>query len=154
MAHNTRRGLRAHRDGARLLAGTAPVGPRRLRHIEATLRVLRSAGLSGKDAVRAAYHLNNCITEFAADEARFAATDRKMLAQMRRRLRALSAAEYPVVVELADELADDDQDGLFRFGLEIWLRGIEQVARETRRTPRAAKQRVRGVATLGRGRAG
>src|SRR5262245_51314446 len=50
MTGNVRHGLLAHRDAARLLASTAPFGPRRLRHIESLLRILRSAGLSRRDA--------------------------------------------------------------------------------------------------------
>src|SRR5438309_883254 len=62
IANNVRRGLLAHRDAARVLASTAPVGPRRLRHIESLLRILRQAGLSPRDAARAAYHCNNFVT--------------------------------------------------------------------------------------------
>jgi TetR/AcrR family tetracycline transcriptional repressor len=133
MARNYRRGLLAHRDGARLLASTAPFGPRRLRLIDATLRILRSAGLSGRDAARAAYHLNGFVTEFAADEGRYgAAADqagsrRRMFEEVRRHFRGLPPGEYPAVVELADHLAEDDPDGLFEFGLEAWLRAIESL---------------------------
>ena len=136
MARNVRRGLLAHRDGARLLASTAPSGPQRLRHIEAVLRTLRSAGLSGGDAARAAYHMNNLVTEFVADEGRFAqqaeamgTTRRKMLAEARRYFSALPKDEFPNVVELAADLADDDADGLFQFGVQVWLRAIEQLSR-------------------------
>src|SRR5262245_361579 len=131
MAENVRRGLLAHRDAARVLASTAPFGPRRLRHVEALLGVLRSAGLSRRDAARAAYHCNNFVTEFAADEARFAAftaasgsSRRKMYAEVRKHFKSLPPEEYPVIVELADYLGEDDPDGLFRFGLEVWLRGL------------------------------
>lgn len=137
MAWNVRRGLLAHRDGARLLAITPPFGPRRLRHIESVLRVLRAAGLSGRDAARAAYHCNNFVTEFAADEARFTAfasaprsSRRKMLAEARRHFKSLPRDEYPTLVELADDLSEDDPNGLFRFGLEIWLRGLETLAHQ------------------------
>src|SRR5882724_2130797 len=41
MARNVRNGLLAHRDAAQLLAITMPFGPRRLRHIESLLQVLR-----------------------------------------------------------------------------------------------------------------
>jgi len=136
MAHNVRRGLLAHRDAARLLASTAPSGPQRLRHIESVLRVLRSAGLSGRDAARVAYHLNNVVTEFVADEGRFAqaaaslgTTRGKMLADARKYFSALSKDEYPNVVELARYLAEDDADGLFQFGLQVWVRAIEQLSR-------------------------
>src|SRR5215831_16000339 len=63
MAWNVRRGLLAHRDAARVLANTAPFGPRRLAHIEAVLRTLRDAGLTPRDAAAAAYHVNNFVTE-------------------------------------------------------------------------------------------
>jgi AcrR family transcriptional regulator len=134
-ARNVRRGLLAHRDAARVLASSPPVGPRRLRHIEAILRILRSSGMRKRDAARAAYHLNNFITEFAADEARFAAfatqpgvSRRKILGEARRQFKSLSADEYPTIVELADHLTEDDQEGLFQFGIDMCLRGIEPLA--------------------------
>jgi TetR/AcrR family tetracycline transcriptional repressor len=131
-AWNVRRGLLAHRDAARVLANTPPVGPQRLRHIEALLRILRAAGLKKQDAARAGYHLNNFVTEFAADEARFAAfadrpgvTRRKMLNEARRQFKSLPAGDYPTLVDLADHITEDDQDGLFQFGIDMCLRGIE-----------------------------
>jgi TetR/AcrR family transcriptional regulator, tetracycline repressor protein len=136
IAWNVRRGLLAHRDAARLLAITPPFGPRRLRHIEALLRILRSAGFSRQDAARAAYHANNFVTEFVADEARFTAftavpgsTRRKVFAQARKAFKTLPREEYPTLVELADDLTADDQDGLFQFGIDLLLRGLEALAK-------------------------
>lgn len=136
MAWNARRGLLAHRDAARVLANTPPVGPRRLRHIESMLRVLRGAGLAPRDAARAAYHCNNFVTEFAADEARFAAfaaspggSRRKLFADARRYFKSLPPDEFPTVVALADELTEDDPDALFSFGVELLIRGIESLTR-------------------------
>src|SRR5262245_61282235 len=125
-AWNARRGLLAHRDAARVLASTPPAGPRRLRHVESVLRILRAAGLTDRDAAHAAYHLNNLVTEFAADEARFVSyqaavpgsTRRKILAEVRRQFKALPKDEYPSIVALADHLADDAQDALFQFGVD------------------------------------
>lgn len=141
MAWNVRRGLLAHRDGARLLAATPPVGPRRLRHIESLLRILRSAGLSRRDAARAAYHCNNFVTEFVADEARFAAfasapasSRRKVFAEACRHFQSLAREEYPTVVELADDLTEDDPDSLFQFGLELLLRGLQALSNPRRKT--------------------
>jgi AcrR family transcriptional regulator len=132
LAWNVRRGLLAHRDAARLLAATPPFGPRRLKHVEAILRILRSGGLSRRDAARAAYHCNNFVTEFVADEARFAAYAtgrRRMFSEARKYFKALPKDEYPTLVELADDLTEDDPDALFRFGLEIWLRGLEGLSK-------------------------
>jgi TetR/AcrR family tetracycline transcriptional repressor len=131
MAWNARRGLLAHRDAARVLAATPPAGTQRLRHIEAVLRILRESGLDDRDAARAGYHLNNFITEFAADEARFAAfanqpgsSRRKILAEARRQFKSLPEREYPTIVALADHLTEDAQDELFQFGIDMCLRGI------------------------------
>jgi AcrR family transcriptional regulator len=131
MAWNARRGLLAHRDAARVLAATPPAGPQRLRHIEAVLRILRESGLDDRDAARAGYHLNNFITEFAADEARFAAfanqpgsSRRKVLAEARRQFKSLPEQDYPTIVALADHLTEDAQDELFQFGIDMCLRGI------------------------------
>jgi TetR/AcrR family transcriptional regulator, tetracycline repressor protein len=130
MAWNVRRGLLVHRDAARLLAVTPPFGPRRLQHIEQVLKVLRSAGLSGRDAARAAYHCNNFVTEFAADEGRFRAfagpNRRKVFEEVRKTFKSLPRNEYPTLVELADDLGEDNPDDNFRFGLELWLRGLEE----------------------------
>jgi TetR/AcrR family tetracycline transcriptional repressor len=135
MARRVRRGLLMHRDAARLLAVTVPFGPRRLRQIESLLRILRSAGLRPRDAARAGHFLNNFVTEFVADEGRSAAfaavpgsSRRKMFAQVRKHFKSLPRAEYPVIVELADHLADDDPDGLFEFGLEFCLRGLRSLS--------------------------
>src|SRR5262249_31081652 len=136
---NVRRGLLAHRDAARVLASTPPAGPRRLRHIEAVLRVLRDAGLNDRDAARAAYHMNNFVTEFAADEARFASfaaqpgmSRRKALAEVRRQFQSLPDDQYPTIVALADALTEDAQDALFTFGIDLFVRGIEALAKVDR----------------------
>lgn len=133
---NYRRGLLAHRDAARVLASTAPYGPRRLRLMETTLSLLRAGGLGKEHAARAAYHLNGFVTEFVVDEDRYAAvavamsmSRRRMLAEVRRHFKALPPDEYPTVVELADELAQDDPDGLFDFGLRVWLAGLAPLRR-------------------------
>lgn len=135
IAWNVRRGLLAHRDAARVLANSPPVGPRRLRHIEAVLRVLRMAGLRDRETARAAYHLNNFVTEFAADEARFAAwasapgsSRRKVFAEARRQFASLSKSEYPTIVALANHLTEDAQDELFQFGIDMCLRGIQALS--------------------------
>jgi len=134
IAWNVRRGLLAHRDAARVLAATPPFGPQRLHHIEALLKLLRDAGLNGRDAARAGYHANNFVTEFAADEARFAAfaaapgsSRRKVLTQARQAFKSLPRDEYPTLVAMADDLTVDDQDELFQFGVDVLLNGLERL---------------------------
>jgi TetR/AcrR family tetracycline transcriptional repressor len=139
MARNARRALTSHRDAARVLAATPPMGPRRLKHVESVLRVLRDAGLKPRDASRVAYHCNNFVTEFAADEARFATmaaasgvTRRKMFAEAQKTFRSLPADEYPTLIAWAEFLTEDDPDGLFEFGLRVWLDGIADLAKRNR----------------------
>ncbi len=140
MGRSYRRALLAHRDAARVLAATAPFGPRRLRLVEATLSALRSGGLSKRDAASAGYHLNSFVTEFVADEGRYAEAAaamgvdrRKMLSAVRQQFAALPPDEYPTLIELADELARDDPDGLFEFGMRAWLGGLAPLRRRRRR---------------------
>jgi hypothetical protein len=45
---------------------------------------------------------------------------------MRKTFKSLPKAEFPTLVALADHLADGDSDGLFEFGIELVLRGIEE----------------------------
>jgi TetR/AcrR family tetracycline transcriptional repressor len=152
MAWNVRRGLLAHRDAARVLADTPPAGPRRLRHIEAVLRVLRTTGLKDRDVTRAAYHLNNFVTEFASDEGRFAAyaavagsSRRKILAEVRRQFNSLPPDEFPTLVMLADYLTEDAQDDLFQFGIDMCLRGIQSLAKRGSRGSRTPRSPVVGA---------
>jgi TetR/AcrR family tetracycline transcriptional repressor len=60
---------RAHRDAARILAGTTPSGPNRLRAIDMLLGVLRSAGFSPEDTADAAYVFNSYVIGYLLDEA-------------------------------------------------------------------------------------
>jgi AcrR family transcriptional regulator len=134
LAFNHRRVLLAHRDAARLLASTPPAGPQRLRHVEAMLRVLLAAGFRERDAAWALYHFNNLVTEFVADEVRLAAAAEaagasrsELMARARAELEALPAAEFPTLVRLAADVASDDSEALFAFGVRLWLRGLELI---------------------------
>ena len=136
MARGYRAVLLAHRDAARLLAGTPPAGPQRLRHIEALLQVLVAAGFADRDAAWAAYHFNNFVTESVADEVRIASTARvegitsaDLNRRAREALRALPAERFPCLTRMADSIASDDPAALFEFGLELWLRALDSLVR-------------------------
>jgi TetR/AcrR family transcriptional regulator, tetracycline repressor protein len=133
MAQRTRRWLLSVRDGAQLLASAPPAGPRRLALIDRALALFAESGLPPREAARAAYHLNNFVTEFAADEARMAGaaaaiglSRAQMMAEARRQFQALPAAQFPNLTRMAPHLTEDDPDGLFDFGLQIWLDGIDR----------------------------
>jgi AcrR family transcriptional regulator len=134
LARGCRRLLKAHRDAARLLSDTPPAGPKRLKQIELTLARLLEAGLSERDAIWGAYHFNNLVMEFIADEVRLAGaaaalgTDREsLLRQARAQLWALPRDEFPIISRVADDFASDDADALFEFGVDLAIRGLESL---------------------------
>jgi len=102
-----------------------------LRHIEVVLRVLRMTGLRDRDAARAGYHLNNFVTEFAADEARFAAyastpgsSRRKILTEAREQFASLSRTEHPTIVALAGNLTVGGDQERFTFKMDVIINGL------------------------------
>jgi AcrR family transcriptional regulator len=133
-AHGYRRVLLAHRDAARLLASTPPAGPQRLVRIEAILQVLLAAGFDGRDAAWGAYHFNNLVTEAVADEVRMAITAAaqgnsrsELLAEARAQFHALPADQFPALTRLADDVATDDAEAVFEFGVRLCLRAMESL---------------------------
>ena len=81
------------------------------------------------------------MTEFVADESRFASmagitpsSRRKMYGQVRKLFKSLPAHDYPIIVELADDLSDNNPDGLFEFGIDVWIRGLADLSNERKRS--------------------
>jgi AcrR family transcriptional regulator len=127
-----RRVLLRHRDAARILLTTQPLGPDRLQLIEHVLAVLLSAGFSPPAAADAATVFNIFVTGFVQDETR--ALPRTELAdvpleqlneQVRQSFKHLPVDRYPALVRLADELVRPDMDRQFSFGLNALLSGLE-----------------------------
>ncbi len=129
MAVQVRRALMAHRDGARLLAATPPMGPHRLRLIEQVLQVLASAGFSPAKIADASFVMNSYVVGFVLDETLGSSRDptmaRRMLEEGRRWFKSLPRQEYPTLVALADELIDAPPDRRFELGLRALLDGFE-----------------------------
>ena len=131
-----RRTILAHRDAARVLAATPPVGPNRLRLIEDVLAAFLRAGLSPADVADAAIAFNAYVVGFVLDETTGRPTTARELKRsrddMRRWFKTLPQDAYPTVVALADVLIDAPPDRPFALGLGALLDGIERRA-ETRR---------------------
>ncbi len=129
MAVQVRRALMAHRDGARLLAASPPMGPHRLRLIEQVLQVLASAGFSPAKIADASFVMNSYVVGFVLDETLGSSRDptmaRRMLEEGRRWFKSLPRQEYPTLVALADELIDAPPDRRFELGLRALLDGFE-----------------------------
>jgi len=129
IALQCRRVLMAHRDGARVLAATPPLGPNRLRIIEQVLDALVSAGFPAAEATDAAFVHNSYVVGFVLDETlgrtRGTASLKSMREEARRWFKSLSTEHYPTLVTLADELIDGTPDRRFEFGLCALLDGFE-----------------------------
>jgi TetR/AcrR family tetracycline transcriptional repressor len=130
MAVNTRKILMAHRDSARILAATPPLGPNRLRAIEQTLAVLSEAGFSAADTADAAHVLNSYVVGLVLDETlgqpASAAAARRRWEEGRRLFKSLPKERYPTLVRLADALIDASPERRFLLGVRALLDGIEQ----------------------------
>ena len=139
LAADYRRVLLAHRDAARVLLATPPVGPNRLRVIERTLSALRGAGLPDHVVVDGSVAFNVYVTGFVLDETRGRAGEdlsEAEVAQFTRWWRSLPAERYPTLAALAEQMLDGDLDRRFAFGLRALLDGLERHVRH-RPTARA-----------------
>ena len=129
MALQVRRVLMAHRDGARVLAATPPVGPHRLRLNEQVLRALVSAGFSPEKTADASFVMNSHVVGFVLDETlgspRDTGSAKRMREEVRRWFKSLPKERYPTLVSLADELIDAPADRRFALGIRALLDGLE-----------------------------
>jgi AcrR family transcriptional regulator len=132
IGHDYRRVLLRHRDAARIMLTTLPLGPDRLQLIDSVLGVLRSAGFRPTQAADAANVFNVFVTGFVQDETRALprgdladAPPEKLNEQIRQSFERLPADRYPALVALSDELVDPDMDRQFGFGLNALLSGLE-----------------------------
>ena len=131
LGYEYRRVLLAHRDAARVLAGSGvPSGPHRLRLTEILLRTLLEAAFNRKDAAYAGFLLNDYITMFVLDETldvNVQAEDgsEDATSHVQNWIKALSPDDYPSLIALADYLTEPDAEERFRFGVEILGNGLE-----------------------------
>jgi TetR/AcrR family tetracycline transcriptional repressor len=126
ISHHYRAVLLAHRDAARVLAVTPPVGPRRLRLMDEVLGILREAGFSDEAVADAGWVLNTYVTGFALDETMPQAESRPDTAQqVAAWFRSLPPDQFPNIVAIADPLLDGETDRRFAFGLRSFLDGLE-----------------------------
>lgn len=128
LAVQFRKALLAHRDGARVLAATPPLGPNRLRIIEQVLRILVGAGFSNVQATDIASVHNSYVVGFVLDETLGQATNKASLKRTReagrRWFKSLSREQYPTLLALVDELVDPSTDRRFAFGVQALLDGF------------------------------
>jgi TetR/AcrR family tetracycline transcriptional repressor len=143
-----RRVLLAHRDAARVISGSMPSGPNRLRLVDLALGALLEAGFGGLAAMRAGRLLADYVEAFVLEEIREMAMLRAAaepgsaaaaaLAEAGRQFLEASSGDYPSIAFVAALVPDTDADGRFRFGGKVILDGLErQLSPEQGQSPRS-----------------
>jgi TetR/AcrR family tetracycline transcriptional repressor len=125
-----RRVLLGHRDAARVLTDTPPLGPHRLRLMDDLLGVLRAAGFSNDDVASAGWMFNTFVTGFVLDEQSQAPASPDPAAAQQffdvaSWLKQLPVNQFPNIVAVADPLFDQPMERRFAFGLEAMLDGLD-----------------------------
>jgi TetR/AcrR family transcriptional regulator, tetracycline repressor protein len=131
LAKGIRRVLKKHRDGARVMAATPPVGPNRLRAIEQLLDAITKAGFPRSTIPDIAFLTSSFIIGFVLDETMGQPSDgasaRRRQQDARRWMKSLPAAEFPNLVSLADELVGSEADRRFELGIRALLDGFDRL---------------------------
>jgi AcrR family transcriptional regulator len=124
-----------------LMDAASRPGPANLRHHDAVLGVLRSAGFSSASASHAYSLLDSYIYGFAIQERSLPIADPETMPEVAAAfLGRLPTAEYPNLARVAADLmaAGYDYGAEFEFGLELILDGLERTRDAgTRRSPAA-----------------
>ncbi|MFJ6456324.1 TetR/AcrR family transcriptional regulator [Paenarthrobacter sp. NPDC091669] len=131
-AHRVRSTLRRHPWAVGLLESRSAPGPATLRHHEATLATLRTAGFSVQLTAHAYALLDSYIYGFAVQEAALPFEGRDTAAAITSPiLERFTTGEYPRMVEIAVEHVlkpGYDFGDEFQFGLDLILDGLSRQA--------------------------
>ena len=126
--------LRAHPSASQLLLETHKQGEPALRAVEVTLEVLRGAGFDPQHASAIARSAlwTGLMLRMNEPGSEPGMTDEDLAEQQRLsqvRMATLPAARYPRVVECAADLtACDDPEFHYRFGIDLFIAGVEAAA--------------------------
>ncbi|MCP3137565.1 TetR/AcrR family transcriptional regulator C-terminal domain-containing protein [Pyxidicoccus xibeiensis] len=123
VAGELRRAFLAHRDGARVYAGTFVVSENTLRVSDLLIGALGRAGLKPREAGWAALAVLDYVLGFTLEEQAFGMPQGEA-PPVAERLRALATARFPHVAAAVDSLVDPDFDARFAFGLDVFVAGL------------------------------
>ncbi|MFI9051937.1 TetR/AcrR family transcriptional regulator [Streptomyces sp. NPDC053427] len=124
LARAMRTALLAHRDGARVYAGTHATGANVLGFADACVGVLREAGFRDDDAARALFTVANFTVGHTLEEqAALRASDGEP-ADPEVLREALTAGTYPHLSATLPTLTSTDFTRLFDFGLGLLVEGL------------------------------
>jgi TetR/AcrR family tetracycline transcriptional repressor len=134
IAGQMRYALRARRDGAKLFAGTYPVSENVLRTGDVLLKAIRTTGCAPKLSGWATFTLLYFVLGFVIEEQSVGPSDgdsEVSFAALKDRA-ANYRSEHPTLVEALPAIFDEDFDGRFEFGLDLFLSGLNSVLSKNR----------------------
>ncbi|MFJ3037216.1 MULTISPECIES: TetR/AcrR family transcriptional regulator [Streptomyces] len=124
-----RTALLAHRDGARVYAGTHATGPNTLGFADSLVGVLRAAGFGDDAAARALYSLVNFTVGHTLEEQAALQPGDREPADAGALHEAVAAGKYPHLAATLPVLTSTDFAAHFEFGLRLLLDGLHAVRR-------------------------
>src|SRR5215211_5916371 len=139
VARTMRRTILRHRDIVQISIGRIPMGPNALRFSERVLAILRAGGVPDRLAVQGYLLLISAVNGFTIDETGQggqAPADQPpseaVAHAVRDYIASLPAAEFPNMVDLADQFALVDQDQRFELLLDFYVDGLARRAERER----------------------
>ncbi|MFM9926630.1 TetR/AcrR family transcriptional regulator C-terminal domain-containing protein [Variovorax sp. H27-G14] len=128
-----RQGLLAHRDGARVYAGTYVTSDNTLRMGEAMLAPLLGAGASHKLASWGAFGMMYYVLGFVMEEQALWPADGMDAVENKAEFLALSSGKFPAVFACADALFHTDVEERFALGLDVFIAGLADRIRASKK---------------------
>lgn len=119
-----RQGLLAHRDGARVYAGTYVTSENTLRMGDAMVGPLLRAGASHELAAWGSFSMMYYVLGFVMEEQALGPDQHVDLAGNQADLLAMSKERFPSVFACAGTLFDTDLEERFALGLDIFIAGL------------------------------
>lgn len=129
LARRMRTALLAHRDGARVYAGTHSTGANTLGFAETLVGVLRGAGFGPEEAARTAMTVVHFTVGHTLEEQAALQPGDQGPADPEQLREAVAAAGYPHLTAALPVLTGTDFTAQFEFGLGLLLQGLRTVHR-------------------------
>lgn len=127
---DSRDALCRHRDIARVAVGRVPVGPNALRVTEATIAILRGAGVPDQVAAWTVDAVSMYLAADAVETAMYTAKQRagedpmEYYRQLGEYFAALPPRRFPHMIAIVRELMTGDGEQRFAFGLDLFVRAL------------------------------
>jgi len=126
IAHEFRHAFKAHRDGARVYAGTYLATENVMRVAEATISALAKAGAPVDFAATTAMDLIYYVLGFVIEEQSLPAHTDGALDEVERTFLAMAEARFPYCWQARHYLTEPDLERRFEQGVGLLLDGVQQ----------------------------